>query len=196
MERILPRQNCFGLQMTLNLELFEVLIMCMKYVNSTVECYTSMASNSSGSVSYSNLFNRIHASVRQNGNMEVGGFIVVTRINILGTAHKEHENANILMQRGTLDVIIRLTKCSPDESKQLCIDLDSFSLDLKKEDKEKHIDHACFDYFNYTRITDIKDFDLDAGLGKYVIKVLMKKHEDSDYTIQTMSSLYIESPKE
>lgn len=170
--------------------------MCMKYVNAIAECYEGMVSNSDGSVSYLNLFNRIHASFRQNGMMEVGGFVVVTRINNLGTSHEEHAKDNILMQRGTLDVIIRLTKCSTDESQQLCIDLDSFSIDLKQE--ESRIDHACFDFFNYTRISEIKDFDLELGAGKYVIKVLMKEHEEdaSKYAIQYMTSLYIEKPKE
>jgi len=91
----------------------------------------------------------------------------------------------------TIDFIIRLTKCNKLEEKRLGFDLDCFSINLKEMARCGQIENACFDFMNYTRITNIDQLDLPGESGKYVIKVLVKNSEDQTYTIQLMISLTI-----
>lgn len=168
--------------------------MCMKYVNATVECYTDVPVDNQLPLSFNRPFNGIYASLRQDGTKEIGGFNIVTRISLLGTAEEEHKKINLLEMRGTLDVIVRLTKCSKNEAEQLCVDLDSFSIDTKS--LENKIDRACYDFMNFTRITDVRDFTLDAGTGSYVIKILVKASTEKKYTIQSMTKLTVFDPSD
>ncbi len=166
--------------------------MCMKYVNAIVECYADVPISNQLPTSFNRPFNGIYASLRQDGTKEIGGFKIATRISLLGTSEEAHKEYSLLEMRGTLEVIVRLTKCSRNEDEQLCVDLDSFSIDTKE--LEGMIDRACYDFFSFIRITDVKDFTLEAGTGNYVIKILVKDSKSKTYTIQTMTKLMVFDP--
>lgn len=160
--------------------------MCMKYINANICCYKSITKASGNLVSLNAPFDTISVCDANNNNEKViGSFYINTQINILGTSKLEKMNDNILYRRGTLEVVIRLTKCDKDENKRICCDLDSFEIDLSKNEDE--ILKACFEYFNYTRITNVKSLVLPGGTGDYVIKVLVKEASDKEFTIQSMS---------
>lgn len=163
--------------------------MCMKYLNATTCCYESVTLKGEKPISFNRPFNRIIATKQVDGTFAISGFSIVTQMSLLGTNTEANKAVNIIEQQGCIDVIIRLTKCDVDAEKQLARDLDIFKINIKEMSNQ--IDRACYSFLNYTRITEISDVKLDAGIGNYVIKVLVKNEVDDNYTIQTMSSFQI-----
>ena len=99
---------------------------------------------------------------------------------------------NILDRRATLQLCIRLTKCTKDIDERLSIDLDKF--EIVTQDSNDIVYDACVPYLNFKRITHIDNIDLDIEnpKGSYVIKVLVKTPNDIKYTVQSIHHLKIE----
>lgn len=57
--------------------------------------------------------------------------------------------------------------------------------------KNGKVNTACFDFLNYTKITNVKKLNLPGGIGKYVIKILVKSSSEDEYSIQSMTQLTI-----
>lgn len=166
--------------------------MCMKYVNATTYCYESVIKENDNPVSFNKPFNGVVAIKHSDGSFSIGGFKIVTQISLLGTNTQSNKEFNIIEKKGALDVVIRLTKCDQNEENQLGRDLDAFTIDLQKMSSQ--LDQACYQFLNYTRITEVSGINLVLGIGNYVLKVLVKDSEDENYTIQTMSRLKVVSP--
>lgn len=164
--------------------------MCKTYVNASARCYKSITSIDNNVMSYDIPFTSIRHD-NEGDQIVISRFSIVTCIDFLGTGNEDRKNENPLESRRTLDFIIRLTKCSNDERRRIGYDLDSFSINLAEMYETEQIGTACFDYLNYTRTTNVDKIDLPMGLGKYVIKVLIKDSEDENYTIQSMSQLVV-----
>ena len=164
--------------------------MCKKYVNASARCYKSITSVDNNIISYDIPFTSIRHDNEGDG-ISIGEFAIVTNIDFLGTNNELHKGENVLESKKILNIIIRLTKCSSDDSKRIGYDLDCFSINLAEMYSTDQINKACFDFLNYTRMTLIDKLDLPGGIGKYVIKVLVKDSEEKDYTIQTMSQLIV-----
>lgn len=164
--------------------------MCMKYVNVAARCYKSIALVDNNVMSYNIPFTNIQHDV-VDGQIAVGSFVIITNVDILGTGKEEHKTENPLESGRTLDFIIRLTKCSNEEDKRIGYDLDHFSINLCEMYETGQVSRACFDFFNYTRTTNVDKVFLPGGKGKYVIKILIKDSEDENYTIQEMLPLTI-----
>lgn len=161
--------------------------MCMKYVNATVSCYDSIEKVNNKVLSLNLPFSTIDV---EDKDPSICSFIVTTAISIRGT-NNESERANNPIESNTnLDFVIRLTKCDSDINKRRYIDLDRFTIDLQ----DVKVSQACFRFVNYSRVTEVERLKLPEGLGKYVIKVLVKKSEDSDdkFSIQSMYGITIE----
>lgn len=171
--------------------------MCMKYLNATLSCYKSvvMVDNSVTSLNWP--FDKISANINEDGNFFIEDFFVVTQINLLGTQKEDKKQYSTLEKRENLEVKIRLTKCDKDENNQRYIDLDCFVIDFNNEENKKNIHTACFDYFNYKRITTVHSIELPLGTGTYVIKVIVKEASQKKETVQSMNYLYVsdESPR-
>lgn len=163
--------------------------MCMKYINVNATCYKSVVMDGDKIVSLNAPFEVIKSS-NADGTLFIGDFSMVTQIIFLGTSDSQHKQANPLEQKRTIDFKIRLTRCSKEEER-LCIDLDSFSIDLSEMYSDGKFSTACFDFFKYTQITNVKKINLDCGSGKYVVKVLIKDSEEKEYSIQSMTQLTI-----
>lgn len=166
--------------------------MCMKYVNTIANCYESIELNANNQiVKYINPFDCIYAKADGN-RLYIGPFVIGTTINILGTSDEEKKKENPLEQNIKLDFKIRLTKCDPNETNRACLDLETIEIDLSNNDA-KHM--ACFSYATYNMANQISRLYLDdtAGKGKYVIKVLVKRHDEPDdkYSIQSMTKLEV-----
>ncbi len=164
--------------------------MCMKYVNASARCYKSITLVDNNIMSYDIPF----ISIRHDNigtQIAISKFSIVTSIDLLGTSNEEHKAENPLESKRTLDFIIRLTKCCSDDNKRIGYDLDHFSINLADIYETEQVGKACFDFLNYTRTTNIDRLDLPGGLGKYVIKILIKDSEDKNYTIQAMSQLIV-----
>lgn len=164
--------------------------MCMKYVNASARCYKSITSVDNNVMSYDIPF----ISIRHNNvdtQIAISKFAIVTSIDFFGTNNEEHKSENPLESKRTLDFIIRLSKCSSDESKRIGYDLDRFTINLAEMYAAGQVDKACFDFLNCTRTTNIDQIVLPGGAGKYVIKILIKYAEDENYTIQSMSPLVV-----
>ena len=167
--------------------------MCMKYVNATISCYESIdLTNESAVKSFNNPIDVIDCDV----NNIISNLSMVTQISIRDTLKEAEFNNNILHQNGAIDIIIRLTKCDADENKRLYVDLDSFTVDLAQERKNGNVKKACFDYFNLTRITKIDEVHLPSERGYYVLKVLVSKSGQNNFSIQSMSSLRVKTENE
>ena len=165
----------------------------MKYVNTTASLYKSVTLSPNNEIlSYDAPFSVIQSEKKQSG-ISIGNFVVITQIDLIGTNKAEAHRENPLVQRAKLDFIIRLTKCDKEKSNRLGFDLDAFTIDLNEMEQKRLIHKACFDFFNYTQITNVGGISLPKGTGKYVIKVLVKEHEkdDKSYTIQSMTHLMI-----
>ena len=164
--------------------------MCMKYINATAACFKLVSMDNNKIIAYNAPFNSIK-SVEENNALFIDNFSIITQIDFLGTGNAENKMENPLEMKKTVDFIIRLTKCDALEENRLGRDLDCFSINLAEMYEKKQVDKACFDFFNYTRITNVDKLDLPKGIGKYVIKVLIKLSEDKEYTIQSMTKLII-----
>lgn len=164
--------------------------MCKKYVNVSSRCYKSITSIENSVVSYDVPFVSIRHDNGANG-VTINKFAIVTSIDFLGTNNETHRKENPLECKQTLDFIIRLTKCSSEEGKRIGYDLDSFSINLGEMYEKEQVNKACFDFLNYTRTTKVDNLDLPGGVGKYVIKVLIKDSKEKEYTIQAMSQLIV-----
>lgn len=164
--------------------------MCMKYVNTSARCYKSITSVDNNVISYDIPFISIrHDNV--DTQIAISKFAIVTSIDFLGTNSEDHKSENPLENKRTLDFIIKLSKCSSDESKRIGYDLDCFTINLAEMYATGQVGKACFDFLNCTRTTNIDHIVLPGGTGKYVIKVLIKYTEDENYTIQSMSPLVV-----
>lgn len=173
--------------------------MCMKYVNSTVECYRVVALNAQGQVSvFYDPFDTIIASTEADGSYSIGGFSIKTGVCILGTDNDNHAAENPISQRAKLKFTIRMTKCAKEPENRLGIDLDEFTVDIGQLIDDNKVSFACYPFINYTRVTRIGKIHLPTNaFGKYVIKVLVKGENDQKQdTIQAMIALTISKPSE
>ncbi|GEM_PF-4979574 len=164
--------------------------MCMKYVNASVRFYKSVTVVDNNVMSYDIPFISIRHDNDEMG-IVINKFSIITSIDFLGTNNEKHKNENPLESRKTLNFIVRLTKCSNDESKRIGYDLDCFSINLEEMYETDQVGKACFDFLNYTRTTKVDKLELPGGVGKYVVKVLIKDSEEKEYTIQTMTQLIV-----
>lgn len=164
--------------------------MCMKYINANAMCFKSVIIENNQIVSFTAPFNAMK-SVNDEEGISTDDFAIVTQIDILGTNNSENKTENPLESGRTLDFKIRLTKLDRIEENRLGFDVDNFSIDLTEMKENKRTEKACFEFFNYTRMTQINKLHLPAGTGRYVIKVLVKYAEDEEYQIQSMTGLSI-----
>lgn len=159
----------------------------MKYVNANVCCYSSITKTEDDRIlSFNGPFDGIDVN---NDKPVIKEFNIVTQFNFRGTNVEKNKAENPLETKKEIDVIIRFTKCAKEIDDRKCVDLDSFKIKLNSSSVKK----ACFPFFNYTRITAIKDLELPEGIGDYVIKVLVKYagEDESKYSIQSMYSLSV-----
>lgn len=166
--------------------------MCMTGVNATLGLFLDVQMDESGEavLAYIKPFDGLTVQKGKDGNPITKPFKIVTQVNLLGTMDEGKKSENIIERRGVLDFIIRITKCDEDIEKRLTAVLDEFVLDTN----EVNMCKACFDYLNYTRITQVPELNLTAGKGEYVIKLLVREKTDDNsqnYTIQAMSPLHI-----
>lgn len=175
--------------------------MCMKYINAIVTPYASALSTPEGAIV------TLHAplgAVRcrdiKDGKAALEDFAVVTDLNFLGTTDEAHKKENPLEQGKKIGFIIRLTKCSSEVEGRKYVDLDSFVIDLAEVKDKGWANKACFDYYNYTRLTkipeDIRWIPVDNEgrpmTGSYVLKVIVEEiGEGGKQSVQAMCPLQI-----
>ena len=164
--------------------------MCMKFVNAVISCYESVSTTDTKSIqSFNAPIDVITCSNLDVSTPIVTNLFMVTHISVRGTLKEADIPQNILCKDGSIDVILRLTKCDADESKRLYVDLDKFTINLAEERQKGNIKHACFDYYNHVHVSNITEFQLPAGTGNYVLKVLMCESGTDAFSIQSMSGL-------
>ena len=159
--------------------------MCMKYVNSVTTCYSSMNTSNDNIISFNMPVNGV--SVANTECPSIDKLVLLTQFNFLG----KNKKFSVLDNEDCIDIIIRLTKCSKEPDLRLGCNLDEFSIDFAEIKRKNEQQTACFDFYDYMRITMVEDFKLPYGVGKYVIKVLIKKKNDSNFTIQSMTNLSV-----
>lgn len=165
--------------------------MCMKYVNATVRCFDSAFIKDGKLISFTGPFDTIKAE-KINGNVSIGGFVVLTEIAIMGTKNK-NVDTNPINKHAHLHFTVRLTKCDKDSEKQKCVDLDCFDVNIEELDAENKLSKACYSFYNKMNITKVKEIILPFfDDGRYVIKVLVNETKDSNEDIiQSMTPLYV-----
>ena len=163
--------------------------MCMRYVNAVTTCYSSMNTSNDNILSFNMPVNGV--DVKDRDVPQIDKLIVLCQFNFLGTSDPQKKEFSVLENKDKIDIVIRLTKCSKDPSQRLGYDLDSFSLDFNKIYQENQQQTACFDFYDYMRIINVTNLPLPHGTGKYVIKTLIKKSNEPNYTIQSMTNLTI-----
>lgn len=162
--------------------------MCMKYVNVNVCCFDDINNNflNLGRTTFTSMLESVKSKER-NDKFIIGGFNIVTFVNIRGTRDGNNSN-NPLDSDKRLDFKIRLTKLDAEPSKQLSYDLKDFSVDLSNKVSTHH---ACFDYKEHIEIVNVDTITLDSK-GAYVIKVLVKEDSDNLYNVQMIHPLYVQ----
>lgn len=163
--------------------------MCTQYLNANVALFKSVTKNNNGIAGFLEPFDCIIAD-SGNNIVAIKDFNIVTYINLLESSEKKANN--ILDLRETLQVCIRLTKCTKNIDERLSIDLDCFNIVTK--DSKDIIYDACVPYLNFKRITYVDNIDLDIAnpRGSYVIKVLVKIPSEEKYTVQSIYHLKID----
>lgn len=163
--------------------------MCTQYLNANVVLFKSVTKNNNDVVAFVEPFDCIIADCSRK-IVAIKDFNIITYINLLESNQRKADN--ILDKRETLQVCIRLTKCTKNDNERLSINLDKFEIVTK--DSTDIVYDACVPYLNYKRITHIDNIDLDIEnpKGSYVIKVLVKVPNDEKYTVQSIYHLKIE----
>lgn len=157
----------------------------MQYVNANIALFREISKNQNDIITFTNPFESIVVEEKT-----ISDFAIVSYITLLGSNKKRVDN--ILDRHGKIDVCIRITKCTPNDSERISYDLDKFSIDTKDEVNIVYND-ACVPYLNYKRITNIGkiEFNLSEPKGSYVIKLLIKEPTDEKYTVQSLCHLNI-----
>lgn len=163
--------------------------MCMKYVNANAVLFKSVAKSNNDIVGLLEPFDCIAAD-DSNGIIAIKEFNIISYISLLGSSNKQAQN--ILDTQDTLQVCIRLTKCTKNIDERLSVDLDKF--DIVTKDSNDIVYDACVPYLNFKRITHIDNIELDIAnpKGNYVIKILAKTPRQDKYTVQALCHLKVE----
>lgn len=160
--------------------------MCMKYVNTTVQCFNNSVSQYwFGNGGLSSFIQDVKCSKESETKYSVRKFGIVVFVNIRGSANDKMNNP--LEQKEELEFKIRLTHLSSDSHKRLSYDLTSFSVNLADDSL---IQTACFDYVDLIKVINVSDLEVEST-GKYVLKVLIKKKNEQFYDIQMTHPLSI-----
>lgn len=168
--------------------------MCVQNVNATLSLFTDVKNMEiQGNQEFIRPFDII-VSKSINNNKYIGGFYIVVDINLLSTTNEHKKETNVVYNRAKIDILVRLTKISDDEEKRLSLDIDEFTIDASDDNLVKT--NACVDYINYKKIkkidTNAIQLSPNAGTGKYVLKVLVKRPCDTEYQVQSIYGLRIE----
>lgn len=163
--------------------------MCTQYLNANVALFKAVTKNNNEVTGFFEPFDCIVADC-SNKVIRINEFNIITYINLLESSNKNA--GNILDNRETLQVKLRLTKCTKNDNERLSLDLDDF--EIKTKDSGDIVYDACVPYLNYKRITHVENIDLDIEnpKGSYVIKVLVKTPAEQKYTVQSIYHLKIE----
>ena len=159
--------------------------MCMKYINSNVQCFNLSTKGLLGNVGFSSILDSVK-SIQKEDKYIIDDFSIVTFINIRGTKN-ENNMENPLNAKKKLNFRIRLTKLSENEDEQMSYDLKDFDIDLSDESVVKK---ACFKYVERIEIINVENLTL-SSTGSYVIKVLVKNSEEDLYDVQMLHPIYI-----
>ena len=164
--------------------------MCMTNINITGTFFKKVTYGS-GFKSFEIPFDTIVAKTTNNTTY-IDDFSIVLNYCLLATNNEENKKDNIVNQKGKLYNLLRLSKVSKDEDKQLSIDLAEFLIDLN--DPDLYISHACVDYVTLRKVFSVSQITLDntAGLGEYVLKILIKTDENDIWNVQSYIPLRIE----
>ena len=159
--------------------------MCMKYINTNVQCFSASNKGLLENIAFSSILESVKSEQKED-KFVVGGFNIVTFINIRGTKSGENEN-NPLDTGKKLNFKIRLTKLSKNSDEQMSYDLKDFDIDLSDKNNNRM---ACFGYTERIEITKVDDLVLN-DIGEYVIKVLVKYDKEELYDVQMLHPLTI-----
>ena len=173
--------------------------MCMKYVNATVECFSSVGLNQQGQpISFLHPLNTITAVREPDGSLSIGNFVIRTCINVLGTNNEAKKAENPISLGSNLSFILRLTKCAENAEDRLGLDLETYEINLAELKDKKKLNRACYDFLNYSRTANIEKITLPSNaVGGYVLKVLVHDNfKHNNYTIQAMNTLFVKEPLE
>ena len=160
--------------------------MCMQYINANIALFREISKNKNEVISLIDPFKSIIADRKI-----ISEFAIVSYITLMGSNKKKANN--ILDRRGKLEVCIRLTKCTLEDSERISYDLDKFVIDTEDEANFVYED-ACVPYLNYKRISNIGkiEINLDNPQGSYVVKILVKEPNETKYTVQSLHHLEIQ----
>lgn len=159
--------------------------MCMKYVNSNIQCFDNTTKDLFGNIGFSSILESVK-SEQNDDKFIIDKFNIVTFINIRGTKSESNSNNPVDMKK-KMNFRIRLTKLSENEDEQISYDLKDFDIDLSDE---SIIKKACFKYAERIEVTTVNKLELESK-GSYVIKILVKYDEDNLYDVQMLHPLYI-----
>ena len=168
--------------------------MCKKNVNAVTRLYdyVEIGSDALGRSLLQNQFDTICVQYESFEKPFIGGFYIVSQINLLGTSNEEEKASNAVSNETTLEFKIRITKVCLEKSKQYSWDVDTFEIDLSKE----KVYNACVPFVNYTKISKISKIYLepDDFDGEYVVKILVRDKtlsNDEKWVVQGISNLFV-----
>lgn len=173
-------------------------MVCMKYVNGTIELCNDLQTLDSGSVgAYLNPFTEIAVDTDAEGRILTPHFWAIVRVNIIGTVAEEDKKDNPLHRGDTLGFRLNLTKCcAPGYRGPNTTVLGMFELDLGKIRKNQ----ACFPYVNHTQLVKVPPMILPGDHGGYAVKLVVRVmkggerledlRDSNDFGVQSVASLY------
>lgn len=161
--------------------------MCISNVNATAELIKSITNENEQRV-FSMPFDTF---LLNSGECSIRNFHIMVNLTLMGTTNEENKRTNVVETNGILYVLIRLTRLSSDINNQLSVDLDRFSIDVSSSDIVKM--QACVPYVNYERLLKINELPLPESdpTGNYVLKVLVKTSQDTQWNVQSLSPVFV-----
>lgn len=169
--------------------------MCVPNINATISLFSNVKNiENQGDLEFCRPFDIIASQTINDGIKCIGGFFIVIDMTLLATTSKEKSKDNVVVNKQKLNVLLRLTKTNKDPNKILHLDLDEFTIDASVE--TIHED-ACIPYIRYKKIKKIDanaiQLSPKAEGRNYVLKILVQRPCDTDWQIQTLYNLKIES---
>lgn len=164
--------------------------MCLSNINVITKLFKHVTKQD-GISKYEMPFDTIVAKTHDN-EISIEGFYIVMDFNLLSTKNVEKQKDNIVYNKGTLQVLLRFSRLSTDDEKQMNLDLYKYDINLKDENIISS--KACVPYVQYEKILKVDKVGLSpkAGLGNYVLKTLVRTNDNDNWNIQNIIPLRIE----
>lgn len=171
------------------------------YVNAIITPYAKVIlDGKTGAIlSLTGPLNTLRTIVGRDGNACLQRFDTITDMTFLGTVGGVWVKDNPICCGRTIDVIIRLTRCSDKPEERVYIDLDCFSVDLAQARRDGKLSQGSMEFYSICRLSHFPELSIrlpsssdGPTFGLYELKVIVQERDTATpLTVQGISAVHI-----